>query len=200
MYALGVGRGLETTILPPMMIEGKWLGMLRRISVFLLSVLLVLSLAGNVALAQPANRDDCDGDRDDPLQCDKGQPGSDEPKEPGSPDDPNAWGGVASELGELGVMGKHSSDPVPGVEIGTSGNETPRAGLGNEARNDATAHGVSGSCSDPASDPLNCDSGDHMADHACQAAAGELPGIVDEDGNPVQPDCTDEPGHSPEDS
>jgi hypothetical protein len=163
--------------------------MLRRISVFLLAVLLVLSLAGNVAMAQtPPNRDTCDVDPNQ-LQCDKGQPGADETKETGSPDDPNSWGAVASQLGDAGVMGKHSSDPVPGRE----GHETPRDGLGNVAKNDSEDHGVTGTCSEgefPETD--NCDSGDNLSDHGCVAAAAPLPGIPEED----QPelDCTAEPG------
>ena len=154
--------------------------MLKRISVLLMAVLLMLSLAGNAAMAQtPPNRDECDG-VEDPLICDKGQPGADEAKEKGKPDDPNAWGSVASQLGDAGVMGAHSSDPVPFVE----GHETPRNGLGNEARNDALAHGT----------PEGADTGDHMADHACRAAAGGVPGFPD-----VDPNCALEPGNSPED-
>src|SRR5215212_1355788 len=168
--------------------------MLRRISVLLLAVLLVLSLAGNVAMAQtPPNRDECDGDRDDPLQCDKGQPGADETKETGGPDDPNSWGAVASQLGDAGVMGTHSSDPVSQVD----GHETPRDGLGNVARNDLLDHGVTGSCDDtlnPEVDPNNCDTGSQLSDHGCVAAAADLPGIPPED----QPDldCTAGPGGS----
>jgi hypothetical protein len=154
---------------------------MKRIILRLVTALVMVALAANVALAAP------------PVG--KGQPGAAEDKVQGSPYDPNAWGSVASQLGAEGVMGEHSSDPVPLPCC--EGNETPRDGLGNVARNDAREHGTSGSCSDPRSDPDNCDTGDHLADHACIAAAAPLPGIVDEDGNPIQPDCAAEPGHSP---
>ena len=155
--------------------------MLKRISVLLLSALLTVGLTAPVALAAPPdNKGACDNAvNPDCAEEDKGT---------GSPDDPNSWGSVASELGDAGVMGEHSSDPVPFVE----GHETPRDGLGNVAKNDSEDHGVTGSCSDPTSDPLNCDTGDNVSDHGCVAAAADLPGIPPED----QPelDCTAEPG------
>jgi hypothetical protein len=142
------------------------IGMLRCISVLLVSVLLMVALAANVALAAPPTG--------------KGQPGVAEPKVTGSPNDPNAWGSVASQLGSEGIMGEHSSDPVPRVP----GHETPRDGLGNVARNDATDHNT------PACPAEGCDTGDHMADHACIAAAAPVPGTT------FEPDCTAEPGRS----
>ena len=157
--------------------------MLRRISVRLLAALLTVGLSATVALAAPPdNKGACDNAVN--PDC------AEEDKETGSPDDPNAWGSVASQLGDAGVMGAHSSDPVPFVE----GHETPRDGLGNVARNDATDHGTSGSCSDPLSDPDNCDTGDNISDHACIASAAPLPGISPR----VQPDCTAGPGKSPD--
>jgi hypothetical protein len=137
--------------------------MLRRISVLLLSALLTVGLTANVALAQPANRDDCVPDSDE-LLCDKGQPGSDEEKVPGSPTDPNAWGSVVTQtaIQSEGDFGEHASDP-PGDE--------PRDGFGNVSRNDAGNEG-----------PDAPDTGDHIADHAC---------IADD---PFQADCEEEPG------
>jgi hypothetical protein len=165
------------------------IGMLRRITVLLMAVLLLFALTGNVALALT-----------EPDLSDRGQPNADEEKKKGKPNDPNAWGSVASQLGDAGVMGAHSSDPLPTrcVGVGESCGETPRNGLGNEARNDAEAHGVTGSCSDTVNskgepvDQDNCDTGDHMADHACQAAAGGVPGTN------LTPSCTAEPGNSPD--
>jgi hypothetical protein len=148
----------------------------------------------------------------DKIHDDKGQPNADEDKVRGAPgthedgsliaDD---WGSVSSALGNAGVMGDHNSDPV---QIGGPGNigcfgenkelncrETPRDGLGNVAKNDSEDHGVTGTCSDlefPETD--NCDSGDNLSDHGCVAAAAPLPGTVDENGEPVQPECTDAPG------
>ncbi len=143
--------------------------MLRRIGALLLAVLLMLTLAASVALAAPPEG--------------KGVPRAEEPKSTGSPDDPtteaneaNNWGSVASQLGSEGIMGEHSSDPVPRVP----GNETPRDGLGNVARNDA---------GDERTDPAD-DTGDHIADHACIAAATTVPGTA------FQPNCAAEPGRS----
>src|SRR5919112_3614821 len=105
--------------------------MFKRISVLLLSALLTVWLTTPVALAAPPDNLD--------------------PKETGGPgthDDgtiiADDWGSVASELGDEGVMGEHSSDPVPFVE----GHETPRDGLGNVAKKDSEDHGVTGSCSE----------------------------------------------------
>src|ERR671920_1617554 len=151
--------------------------MLKSISVLLLSALLTVGLTAPVALAAPPE------DNLDPKET--GGPGT---HEDGSiiADD---WGSVASDLGDAGVMGEHSSDPVPQ----RPGHETPRDGLGNVAKNDSEDHGVTGTCSEgefPETD--NCDSGDNLSDHGCVAAAAPLPGIPDED----QPelDCTAEPG------
>src|SRR5215210_446807 len=170
--------------------------MLRRISVFLLAVLLVLSLAGNVAMAQT-----------EPDLSDRGQPGADEPKDTGSPDDPNSWGSVASQLGDEGVMGKHSSNPFVSKPDQTASpqdidRETPRDGLGNVARNDLGDHGVTVPCLDgqtPTEDNP-CDPGSQLPAHGCVAAAAPLPGIVDENGEPIQPDCNAGPGNSPDPS
>jgi hypothetical protein len=86
---------------------------LRRISVVVLSVLLMLALAGSAALAAP--------------QAGKGQRAS-EPKDTGSPKDPNCWGQTASHMATTlpaGGFGEHASSQ-----------ETPRQGVGNVARND----------------------------------------------------------------
>ncbi len=143
--------------------------MLRRISALLLAVLLMLTLASSVALAAPPEG--------------KGVPRAEEPKSTGSPDDPtteaneaNNWGSVASQLGNEGIMGQHSSDPVPFVP----GREVPRDGLGNVSRNDAGNEGT-----DPAAD-----TGSRISDHACIAAARPVPGTT------FQPSCEAEPGQS----
>jgi len=167
--------------------------MLKRIiNVLLVSAVLAVGLTASVAMAQTTpNRDDgvCTGARTDPLICEKGQPGADEPKDTGKPDDPNAWGSVAAQLADEGVMGEHSSDPVPFVP----GHETPRDGLGNVAKNDFDEHGVptgtAEECAARLADGLTpCDSGDNISDHACIAAAAPLPGFPE-----VQPDCTLDP-------
>ncbi len=87
---------------------------MRRISVVLLSVLFMLALAGSAALAAPP-----DG---------KGQPRANEPKDTGSPKNPNCFGTAASQVAsnsEPGTFGKHASSQ-----------EEPRQGVGNVARND----------------------------------------------------------------
>ncbi len=87
---------------------------MRRISVVVLSVLLMLSLAGSAALADPP-----DG---------KGQPRADETKDTGSPKDPNCFGTAASQVATTfppGSFGEHASSQ-----------EEPRQGVGNVARND----------------------------------------------------------------
>ncbi len=87
---------------------------MRRVSVVVLSVLLMLALAGSAALADPP-----DG---------KGQPRASEPKDTGSPKDPNCWGQTASHMATTlppGGFGEHASSQ-----------ETPRQGVGNVARND----------------------------------------------------------------
>ena len=156
--------------------------MLRRISVLLLSALLTVGLTAPVALAAPPEGKGCSGAALEP--CDTGQP-----QDAAGNNNANDWGSVASQLGDAGVMGEHSSDPVPRIE----GHETPRDGLGNVARNDLNDHGVQGSCSDPTD--VNCDTGSHLSDHGCVAAAAPLPGSDP----PVQPDCTLDPqeAHGP---
>ena len=137
--------------------------MLRRISVLLLSALLMVAVSANVALAAAGEG----------KLSNKGQPGSDEPKTQGSPDDPNAWGSVVTQTAipseeegvDAGTFGKHASNP-PGGQ--------PRDGLGNAARTDAGYE-------------LNApDTGDHVGDHAC---------IADD---PFGANCTAEPGNSPD--
>jgi hypothetical protein len=87
---------------------------LRRISVVVVLVLLMLAFAGSAALAAPP-----DG---------KGQPGATEPKDTGAPNDPNCFGTAASQVATTfpaGSLGEHSSSQ-----------EEPRQGVGNVARND----------------------------------------------------------------
>ncbi len=87
---------------------------MRRISVVVLSGLLMLALAGGAALAAPP-----DG---------KGQPGAAETKETGRPDNPNGFGTVVSQKGcNYHDVGEHSSSQ-----------EEPRQGVGNVARNDGS--------------------------------------------------------------
>jgi len=163
--------------------------MLKRISVLLLSALLTVGLTASVAMGNTVTPPD-----QDKIHDDKGQPNADEEKETGAPDDPNAWGSVAAQLADEGVMGAHSSDPVPVGGPGNTGcfgenkelncRETPRDGLGNVAKNDFDDHGVpTTNC-----DVNVCDSGDNISDHACIAAAAPLPGFPE-----VQPDCTLDP-------
>ena len=115
--------------------------MLKRISVLLLSALLTVGLTANVAMGNTVTPPD-----QDKIHDDKGQPNADEEKETGAPDDPNAWGSVAAQLADEGVMGAHSSDPVPtgcfGENKELNCRETPRDGLGNVAKNDFDDHGV----------------------------------------------------------
>ena len=92
---------------------------MRRISAVVLSVLLMLTLAcSSVALAAPP-----DG---------KGQPRAEEPKDTGSPKDPNCWGTTTSHMATTNNgMGSHASDPdMDGVK------GEQRQGVGNVARND----------------------------------------------------------------
>jgi hypothetical protein len=128
-----------------------------RISVFLVC-LVMLALAGSVALAAPPTG--------------KGVPGATDPAEApstGAPTDTdpnrNAWGAVtsqfASNTADDTTLGQHASDPTPdpGDEsVGGRGtHDTPRLGVGNVARNDsdlAASLGVE-------------DAGGRPSDHAC---------------------------------
>ena len=144
--------------------------MLRRISVLLMAVLLLFALTGNVALAQT-----------EPDLSDKGQPGSNEEKKPGSPDNPDHWGSVVTQTAipseeegvDAGTFGQHASDP-PGDE--------PRKGLGNVARTDQGTEGTD-DCGPENTDPTrDCDTGDNVSDHGC---------IADD---PFRADCELAPG------
>ena len=85
---------------------------MRRISIVVVSIVLMSVLAGSVALAAPP-----DG---------KGQPGAAETKETGQPDNPNGFGTVVSQkASHYHDVGKHSSSQ-----------DEPRQGVGNVARND----------------------------------------------------------------
>lgn len=114
--------------------------MYRRISIILLTSMFLLTITASPALAQAGEG----------KLSDKGQPGSNEDKVKGAPDDPNAWGSVVTQVAiqSEGTFGEHTSDP-PG--------DNPRSGLGNVARNDAD------------DEPNAPDTGDHIADHACIA-------------------------------
>ena len=74
--------------------------MLRRISVVLISALLMMGFTTSVAWAdQPPN---------------KGQGGATENKRTGAPDNPNGFGTVTSQLGTaLGGVGSHTSGSPP---------------------------------------------------------------------------------------
>jgi hypothetical protein len=162
--------------------------MLRRISVLLLSALLTVGLTPSVAMGATVTPPD-----QEKIHDDKGQPNADEPKEPGGPDDPNSWGSVAAQLADEGVMGAHSSDPVPtgcfGENKELNCRETPRDGLGNVAKNDFDDHGVpTTNCDQIPEGETPCDTGDNLSDHGCIAAAAPLPGFPE-----VQPDCTLDP-------
>ena len=162
--------------------------MFKRISVLLLSALLTVGLTPSVAMGNTVTPPD-----QDKIHDDKGQPNADEEKETGAPDDPNAWGSVAAQLADEGVMGAHSSDPVPtgcfGENKELNCRETPRDGLGNVAKNDFDDHGVpTTNCDAIPEGETPCDSGDNLSDHGCIAAAAPLPGFPE-----VQPDCTLDP-------
>ena len=90
---------------------------MRRVSVVVLSVLLMLALAcSSVALAAPP-----DG---------KGQPRAEEEKQKGKPENPNGFGNAAShQAHSSGGLGQHARDPE-GDGPGS------REGVGNVARND----------------------------------------------------------------
>ncbi len=95
---------------------------MRRIIVLLVSVVL-LALAANVpALAAP---------------------GEHEGRSPtGKPTDPNCWGEVTSQrASDEHDIGEHASDPLPTLDFGVSGRETPRQGVGNVSRTDANPAG-----------------------------------------------------------
>ena len=165
--------------------------MLRRISVLLLSALLTVGLTAPVALAAPK-------DNLDPKET--GGPGTRVDENGDETIIADDWGAVASDLGDAGVMGEHSSNPFVSPADQTAlpqdiKRETPRDGLGNVAKNDSEDHDVTGSCSETVNsegelvDPNNCDTGDNLSDHGCVAAAAPLPGFRDEDGEEIQPDC-----------
>src|SRR5687768_13998986 len=115
---------------------------LRRISVVVLSVLLMLALASSAALTErPAGKGQgCDG-------CEPKQQGKpDNPK----PDNPNGFGSAASQVAtdkgpNTGTEGKG------GLGEHSSSQEEPRQGVGNVARNDGAE-------------------GDHPGDHGCFVA------------------------------
>jgi hypothetical protein len=107
--------------------------MLNRIILLLVSALLIAALAANVALATPPE--------------DKGQPSAEEPKIPGSPDNPNGWGTVTSQRASTAHdIGEHASS------FGE-----PRDGIGNVSRTDGGLAGRLGTT----------DTGDHPGDHSC---------------------------------
>ena len=51
--------------------------------------------------------------------------------------DPNCFGEEASQLGQSGQMGKHSSDPIPD---GEKDHDTPRDGIGNVGGKGSETH------------------------------------------------------------
>jgi hypothetical protein len=107
---------------------------LRRISVVVLLGLIMLALAGSVALAAPP-----DG---------KGQPGAEEPKQKGQPENPSGFGGAASQVAT--DKGPNTGTPGKGgLGEHSSSQEEPRQGVGNVARNDGD------------------EPGDHPGDHGC---------------------------------
>ena len=100
------------------------IGMLRRISVVLISALLMMGFTTSVAWAdQPPN---------------KGQAGSDEIKSTGKPTNPNGFGTVTSQLAtaddEDPGIGTHTSAFAPGQDPDAV--PAQRLGVGNISRND----------------------------------------------------------------
>jgi hypothetical protein len=90
----------------------------------------------------------------------KGVNSSIEPKSTGTPGNPDGWGSVVSQCAtqstdacaSAGSFGAHAADPTPG-------DDQPRLGVGNVARND---------CTNPDNDVQSCDEaagrpGDHAA-------------------------------------
>ena len=100
---------------------------MRRVSVVVLSVLLMLTLAcSSAALAAPP-----DG---------KGQPRAEEDKQKGKPANPSGFGGAASQVAT--DKGPNTGTPGKGgLGEHASSQEEPRQGVGNVARNDGDETG-----------------------------------------------------------
>ena len=117
---------------------------MRRVSVVVLSVLLMLALASSAALA------DHEGDCSEPPNC-KGQPRAHEGKTTGKPANPSGFGGAASQVAT--DKGPNTGTPGKGgLGEHASSQEEPRQGVGNVARNDGD------------------ETGDHPGDHGCLVA------------------------------
>ena len=54
----------------------------------------------------------------------------------GQPVDSDCWGQVNKVFGNLGLTGRHASDPIPGDDD----RETPRSGVGNQAEDTPSDH------------------------------------------------------------
>jgi hypothetical protein len=80
--------------------------------------------------------------------------------DPGQPDDPDCWGrGILNSCTERyddqPGLGEHASDPIPD---GEGDNDTPRAGVGNQAEDTPPEHGANvgqivGGCQPDRNDP-----------------------------------------------
>ena len=131
-----------------------------------MSVLLVLALAGGVALAEQ------------PLRGEPGATeGTEEDKKLTGDQDRNAWGVVSSDAAiQFGSgFGQHASDPIPGDED----RETPRLGIGNVTRNDGQqAESLAGT------KPTNpTGEGTHVSDHGCVVDAAFNTSCLGDPGN-----------------
>ena len=136
--------------------------MLRRISVLLMSVLVVSALAGSVALAAQ------------PLRGEPGATEQDKQSDPCCEQDRNAWGTVSSDAAiQFGSgFGQHAADP-------TSGDDQPRLGVGNVTRNDEEqAASLAGT--DPTNDTGE---GTHVSDHGCVVDAAFNTSCLGDPGN-----------------
>ncbi len=97
---------------------------MRRVTVVVLSVLLMLALASSAALAE---RPDNKGQNCEAVTC--------EDKEKGKPDNPNGFGSAASQVAT--DKGPNTGTPGKGgLGEHSSSQEEPRQGVGNVARND----------------------------------------------------------------
>jgi len=130
-----------------------------------MSVLVMLALAGSVALAEQ------------PLRGEPGATEQDKQTDPCCGQDRNAWGGVTSNtaIKSEGQFGKHASDPIQGDED----RETPRLGIGNVTRNDQQQ------AKDLArTNPTNpTGEGTHVSDHGCVVDAAFGTSCLDDPGS-----------------
>ena len=143
--------------------------MLKRISVLLVSALLVVLLAPSVALAAP-DINGCSDKNDAVEDCETGTPTDLEGNNIA-----NGFGAVTSQRAStVHDIGEHSSNP-------TAGDDQPRKGVGNVARTDGNLAGALG-VKDPGASP---------GAHGC--LIGQLDDFIGQDDEGVT-SCTNDPG------